>query len=95
MIARRLSVLRRALLFLGAVCILFPVLADAVRAQDEGDTGGVMVGRLDGPVDPVAARILRGWLSDAYESGAQLFVLELDTPGGDLESMREMVGRYT
>ena len=92
MIARPLSVLRRALLFLGAVCILFPVLADAVRAQDEADTGGVMVGRLDGPVDPVSARILRGWLSDAYDGGAQLFVLELDTPGGDLESMREMVG---
>ena len=92
MITRRLSVLRRALLFLGVVCMLFPVLADAVRAQDGPVTGGVMVGRLDGPVDPVSARILRGWLSDAYDSGAELFVLELDTPGGDLESMREMVG---
>ena len=82
----------RAFGFLGAVCILFSVLADAVSAQDEPDTGGVMVGRLDGPVDPVSARILRGWLGDAYDSGAELFVLELDTPGGDLESMREMVG---
>ncbi len=89
---RPLRILRRALLFLGAVSILFPVLADAVSAQDEPDTGGVMVGRLDAPIDPVAARILRGWISDAHDAGAQLFVLELDTPGGDLESMREMVG---
>ena len=51
-----------------------------------------MVGRLDAPVDPVAARILRGWLGDAHDSGAKLFVLELDTPGGDLDSMRDMVG---
>ncbi len=92
MIARRLSVLRRALLLLGAVCILLPVLADTVDAQTEADTGGVLVGRLDGAIDQVSARMLRGWLSDAYDSRAELFVLELDTPGGDLDSMREMVG---
>ena len=92
MMIRRLSILRRTLLFLGVVCVLIPVLADAVDAQGEPAAGGVMVGRLDAPIDPVAARILRGWLGDAYDSGAELFVLELDTPGGDLESMREMVG---
>ena len=72
--------------------MLSSVLTDAASAQTQPVTGGVMVGRLDGPVDPVSARILRGWLGDAHETGAQLFVLELDTPGGDLESMREMVG---
>ena len=41
---------------------------------------------------PVSARILRGWLGDAHDAGAQLFVLELDTPGGDLDSTRDMVG---
>ena len=93
MITRPLIILRRALLFLGALSILSSVLADAVSAQEaQPDAGGVMVGRLDGPVDPVSARILRGWISDAHDAGAQLFVLELDTPGGDLESMREMVG---
>ena len=89
---RRLSILRRAFLLIGAVSILLPVLADVVNAQSAADAGGVMVGRLDGAIDPVAARILRGWISDAQDGGAELFVLELDTPGGDLESMREMVG---
>ncbi len=88
----KLTSLRRALLFLGALSMLFSVLAGVVSAQSGPDSGGVMVGRLDAPIDPVAARILRGWLGDAHDSGAKLFVLELDTPGGDLDSMRDMVG---
>ena len=72
--------------------MLSSLVIEVAGAQTQPNAGGVMVGRLDGPVDPVSARILRGWLSDAHDAGAQLFVLELDTPGGDLESMREMVG---
>ena len=92
MTERRSYRLRRTLLTLGALLLLSSLVIKIVSAQAEPDTGGVMVGRLDGPVDPVAARILRGWLGDAHDAGAQLFVLELDTPGGDLESMRDMVG---
>ena len=88
----RLYLLRRTLLALGGLLLLSSLVIEVVGAQTQSDTGGVTVGRLDGPVDPVSARILRGWLGDAHEAGAQLFVLELDTPGGDLESMREMVG---
>ena len=88
----RLRILRRALLALGVLCSLFSIASAVIDAQTEPNAGSVMVGRLDGPVDPVSARILRGWLSDAHDAGAQLFVLELDTPGGDLESMRDMVG---
>lgn len=88
----RLYLLRRTLLTVGALFLLSSLVIEVVGAQTEPGTGGVMVGRLDGPVDPVSARILRGWLGDAHDAGAELFVLELDTPGGDLESMREMVG---
>ena len=80
------------MLALGVLISLFPIASGVISAQSQRDTGGVMVGRLDGPVDPVSARILRGWLSEAHDTGAQLFVLELDTPGGDLDSTREMVG---
>ena len=51
-----------------------------------------MVSRLEDQIDSVTARILGGWLGDAYASGAELFVLELDTPGGSLDSTRDMVG---
>ena len=88
----RLHLLRRTLLALVGLLLLSSLVIEVVGAQTQPDSGGVIVGRLDGPVDPVSARILRGWLSDAHDTGAQLFVLELDTPGGDLESMREMVG---
>lgn len=88
----RLYLLRRTLLTVGALFLLSSLVIEVVGAQTQPDAAGVMVGRLDSPVDPVAARILRGWLGDAHDAGAQLFVLELDTPGGDLESMREMVG---
>ena len=88
----RLRILRRVLLALGAVSILFQVLASVISAQAEPDTGAVLVGSLDAPIDPVTARILRNWISEAHDSGAELFVLELDTPGGDLDSMRDMVG---
>ena len=92
MTERRLCTLRRALLALGVLSILVSAVAGVVNAQTEPETGGIVVGSLDAPIDPVTARILRGWISDAHDGGAGLFVLELDTPGGDLESMREMVG---
>ena len=62
----RLRILRRVLLALGAVSMLFQVLASVISAQVDSDVGGVVVGRLDAPIDPVAARILRGWLSAAH-----------------------------
>ena len=87
-----MPILTRALFALGALSLALSMVVEIVNAQSEPVSGGVMVGRLDAPIDPVTARILRGWISDAHDSGAELFVLELDTPGGDLESMRDMVG---
>ena len=87
-----MPILTRALFALGALSLALSMMVQIVNAQSEPVSGGVMVGRLDAPIDPVTARILRGWISDAHDSDAELFVLELDTPGGDLESMRDMVG---
>ncbi len=89
---KRLSTLRRALFTLGALSMLLPAMAGVINAQSEPDTGGIMVSRLEDQIDSVTARILGGWLGDAYASGAELFVLELDTPGGSLDSTRDMVG---
>ena len=61
----RLRILRRVLVALGVLCSLFPMVSAVIYAQSEPDAVGVMVGRLDSPVDPVAARILRGWLGEA------------------------------
>ncbi len=50
------------------------------------------MGRLDSQIDPVSARVVRGWIEDAEARGARLLVLEIDTPGGRLDSMRDMTG---
>ena len=84
--------LTRVFFALGVLSIVLSTTVRIVDAQTEPTEGGVSVGSLDAPIDPVTARILRTWISDAHDSGAELFVLELDTPGGDLDSMRDMVG---
>jgi len=40
------------------------------------------------PIGPVAARVIESSITRAYESGAEVLVIELDTPGGLDESMR-------
>ena len=50
------------------------------------------MGRLDSPIDPVSARVLKGWIEKAEARSAPLLVLEIDTPGGLLDAMREMTG---
>jgi membrane-bound serine protease (ClpP class) len=84
-----MSRLRRILLALIAVAALSSALAGALYAQDGGT---IMVGRLDEPIDPVSARVLSGWIEQAETQGASLFILEVDTPGGLLDSMRDMTG---
>jgi membrane-bound serine protease (ClpP class) len=39
-------------------------------------------------VDPASARFVTGAISTARDDGAALLIIEMDTPGGDLESMK-------
>jgi len=54
--------------------------------------GPVVVLRLDGVVDPVMARYVERGYHTAQEEGAQCVVLSVNTPGGLMTSMREIVG---
>ncbi len=54
----------------------------------------VFVGRWDAPITPVTADYVERALSKAEREGAVLFVLELNTPGGLVESMRKIVQRF-
>ncbi len=82
----------RAVLGLLMIIAAFTMAGGIVGAQSATGPGGVLTGRIDGPIDPSAARILKGWIEDAESSGASLFVLELDTPGGDFDSTRDIAG---
>ena len=54
----------------------------------------VFVGTWDGPITPVTADYVNRVLSEAESKGGTLFVLELNTPGGLVESMRKIVQRF-
>jgi len=51
----------------------------------------VLVLTIDGPIAPAAREYLHRGLRTAEQNGAQAVILQLDTPGGDLGSMQDMV----
>ncbi len=51
----------------------------------------VLVVTLDGIINPVASEFILKKLDDAEEMQAAAIVIELDTPGGLMESMRQMI----
>lgn len=80
----------RALLvgLLAALAVLGPAAAGA--AQERGPAP-VRVIELDGGIDPVSAAFVQRRLRSAADAGAAVVVIRLDTPGGLVSSMREIV----
>ena len=78
------------------ITALFVMIAVAVFAWQFGDSvsadgSSVLVIDVDGNIEPLTAdRIARG-IDEARGKGASLVVIQLDTPGGLLESTREIV----
>jgi membrane-bound serine protease (ClpP class) len=62
-----------------------------------GEKGGMGKGsvvemiELEGPINPGAATFLTRGMEDAEKRGAELVIIQLDTPGGLVSSMRVMV----
>ncbi len=74
------------LLWLALYALSLAQPADAADAH-------VAVARLRGTINPAAASYVERALATAEESGAVLFVLQLDTPGGLDTSMRQIIQR--
>jgi len=89
-IARWLWVLWGIVLFMSsapAIC------ADATPPVSPPSTGMVAQLTLDGPIGPAAAEYFSDGSTRAVADGAQAIVLRLDTPGGLLDSMRQIIAR--
>jgi len=82
----RPSVLAIVLIALSALHLVRPTTVVARQSAS-----GVVVGHLDGIVNPVAASYVHRVVGAAAEQGAALLVLVIDTPGGLDSSMRQMV----
>ncbi|HEY6447404.1 MAG TPA: nodulation protein NfeD [Acidobacteriaceae bacterium] len=65
--------------------LLFPATVAAQRSK-------VVVLHLDDTIQPISADYLKRGIDRAAELRAQAVLVEMDTPGGLLESMRAMVG---
>jgi membrane-bound serine protease (ClpP class) len=84
---------RRSALILCAFVVGLLLAAPATASATDADAP-VLVTRLDGTVSPVSANALIAAVDDAERRGAAALVVEIDTPGGLLTSMREIVSRF-
>lgn len=80
-----------ACLLTGTALLLLAGPAGATQASGER---AVVVARLDGPLSPVGATELVEAVAEAEERNAAALLVELDTPGGLVSSMREVVESF-
>jgi membrane-bound serine protease (ClpP class) len=88
---------RVLLLVLGVVALLALPGGSATATATTTDTVAppeVVVTRLDGTLSPVSANELLAAVDDAEERGASALLVEIDTPGGLVSSMRQVVERF-
>ncbi|MEO6925301.1 MAG: nodulation protein NfeD [Rhodanobacter sp.] len=86
--------IRRGWWLLGLLmCCMLPLLA--VHADTSPVAGSPVVARiiLDGPIGPAAAEYFEDASQRAEAAGATAIVLQIDTPGGLSESMRQIISR--
>jgi membrane-bound serine protease (ClpP class) len=70
-----------------AFCLISAVVLDASASAGQR----VDVIRVEGVINPVAARFVEESIDRAAQDGSLCLIVELDTPGGLMESMRSMV----
>ena len=85
------SVPRRLRALLSATLLALATLAVACAPDDT--TGALHVVTIDRHVDAVLARYIDRALGHAEETNARAVLLRIDTPGGAVDAMKEIVGR--
>ncbi len=73
------------------ILLLFlPFLAFASDNADRGKTAQVI--RIEGPIGPATTSFVESGIETAQKRNAEILIMSLDTPGGLVESMRDIIG---
>jgi membrane-bound serine protease (ClpP class) len=77
------------LIVLAVLCLGLVVVAGSLRSPTaRADGPRVDIVTFNGEVDPTSTQYLAAAIDQAQQDGATAIVLKLDTPGGDLDSMK-------
>ena len=82
--------MRVALRFASVIAMALGVSGMAFAADD---TNTVLVGRIDGVINPITARYVDRLVDEGEERGVAALVLVIDTPGGLIDSTYKITGR--
>lgn len=72
----------------GAVLLTAFILQNIAIAQEKRP---VHVLELNGVINPVSSKFITESLTDAQNDGAECFIIQMDTPGGLMSSMRDII----
>ncbi len=72
------------------LCV-FVLLFSIYGSSFTQDQRPVYVLELNGVINPVSAKFIHEALDQAQEDGAECFIIQMDTPGGLMESMRTII----
>ncbi|MEP9374696.1 nodulation protein NfeD [Mesorhizobium sp. KR1-2] len=84
-----MKIARMALLAAALVVAAFAPLSSTGEASDRAKLALII--DVDGAIGPASARQLKEGLATAVERNAEVVILEMNTPGGLVTSMREMI----
>ena len=94
--ARRISTRNKRAVLLRALWVVAAIAATLVLTLQsshsvQADGSSVPLIKIDGPIEPLSADHIARAIDEAHKNAAPLIVIQLDTPGGLLESTREIV----
>ncbi len=81
----------RAALFAAALAAAAVLGLSSSRAEEGGRARLVLTVEIDGAIGPASARLLEEGLAEAKDRKAEALILQMNTPGGLVTSMREMI----